>query len=236
MSRIFPKPEQDTLTGFVYHSCRMERVPVSFQDIQQTLTGASSNPWLEGQFKAVNLAMALATNPDLIPKTPPKDHRQSLEQLVFLRQLHLNQFRLVAEHAKKLEDTSMIDPKDVGNWRQGPHRVGSTEMPNPIQIQFLLLDWWKELIDFHNQYRTKIETRFGLESPDITALANQAYNSHLKLCCIKPFQDGSNRTARLVENMLRLNWGLPWIVHRSEDQFKLPYVDDIKSIQKNYPA
>ena len=234
MSRMFPKPSRNALTSFIHHTLRMERIPASPQDIDQVLKGASSNPWIEGQFKAVNVVISLASNPDLLPQDPPDSHRQALDQLVFLRQLHLNQFRLVSEHAQKLQDPTIIDSREVGAWRSNPHFVGSTEMPNPVQIPFLLHDWWKDLIAFHNQYRHKIETPGLLEQDDLTALVQKAYQSHLQLACIKPFQDGSNRTARLVENLLRLNWGLPWKITRHEDEFKIPYVNDLKQCQKSF--
>jgi fido (protein-threonine AMPylation protein) len=38
---------------------------------------------------------------------------------------------------------------------------------------------------------------------------------HDLLLCIHPFEDGNGRTSRLVLNMLRLRWGLPWLVIES---------------------
>jgi hypothetical protein len=232
---MFPNPSHDTLTAFVYHTTRLERIPVFKSDLDKTLSGADIKPNLEGQFKAIKVVINLAPNPELLPLSPPRDHIQALQQLKFLRVLHLNQFKTVAEENVKLLDTTNLQPNDVGRWRQGPLFMASTEMPNPIKIQFLLFDWWSDLINFFNTYRSKIETPGTLEQDDLIKISKKAYETNLKLCCIKPFQDGSNRTARLVENLIRLNSGLPWKIIRHEDEFKFPYLEDIKKMQKLYP-
>lgn len=233
--RVFPDPSNDALIAFAYHSTRIERIPISRDDIDQTLAGSKVNPYLEGQFKACDLIRILAPDENFIPATPPVSWQVCLDQLYFLRRIHRNLFRTVAEHGLLTDDRTVIPLNQVGEWRDERKWVANKEMPNPIMVPHHLYDWWTDLIEFHNQYRQKIEMPQLLEEDDIKALADKAYETNLKLCCIKPFSDGSNRVARVTENLLRLNWGLPFKIIRHEDEFKLPYIDDIRAMQEKYP-
>lgn len=234
--RIFPDPTNDAFTAFAYHSTRIERIPISKADIDHTLAGSKINPYLEGQYKAANLILTLAPNENLIPETHPTNWQETLEQITFLKKLHTNLFKTVADYGALSMNPDIISLKQVGEWRDERKWIVDKEMPSPIMIPHLLHDWWTDLIDFHNQYRNKIELPHLLEDDDIKSLVNKAYESNLKLCCIKPFTDGSNRVARCTENLLRLNWGLPFKIIRHEDEYKLPYIDDIKKMQSQYPA
>src|SRR5690606_4612074 len=42
--RVFPDPSNDALIAFAYHSTRIERIPISRDDIDQTLAGSKVNP------------------------------------------------------------------------------------------------------------------------------------------------------------------------------------------------
>ena len=146
----------------------------------------------------------------------------------------------IALHGEMVADPGAINIRDVGKWRETRHFMSglqsTIEMPNPFNMPKLLHAWWADLVDFHNQMKKKIEMPHLLEDDDIRLLVEKAYDTNLKICCIKPFTDGSNRIARLTENLLRLNWGLPWKTIPSEDEHKLAYLDDIKKMQTNYPA
>ena len=107
-------------------------------------------------------------------------------------------------------------------------------MPSPFEFTKHLEIWWNDIVEFHNKIKHKIEMPTLFEENDIKLLVDKAYETNLKICCIKPFIDGSNRVARLTENLFRLNWGLPWKIISSDHDEKLNYVDDIKKMQKNY--
>lgn len=232
--RQFPAPNQDLLTSFAYHSTRIDRVPVSRADIDQTLSGKKINPHLEGQLKTCNLIPILASDPNLIPETRPASWQEALIQLSFLKRIHANLFRTVAEQGQMTLDASVIQPHQVGEWREERKWIAGKEMPNPLDIPHLLKDWWIDMIDLHNLYREKIDNPSLLDDNDLKALVTGAYEANLKLCCIRPFAQGSNRTARAVENVFRLNFGLPFKVISHEDEFKFPYIDDIKEMQRRY--
>ncbi len=227
MSRVFPKPSREYLSSFAYHSTRIERIPVPYQAIANTLSGSKPHPYLQGQFSAINFVLEAAPNPDLIPASS-RDARQSLDQLKFLRLIHINLFSVVAEQRDVIQDMSLPEPKDLGQWRQGPLVAAGKEYPNPVLVPHLLHDWWTDLIGFHSLFRAKIETPGSIEEPDIQQLSQKAHEAHLKLYNIKPFDYGSNQVSRLLENLLRLNWGLPWRIFDSSDDAKIAYANETK--------
>jgi hypothetical protein len=136
-------------------------------------------------------------------------------------------------------DPSYIQPHEVGEMRQSEkiiisERNGTVEsipMPDPLNIMEHLLSWAQDLSNFHNEHRRLID--YGrYNDDDLSLLINKAYEANLRISCIKPFTDGSNRVGRLVENLLRLNWGLPWKVIVLDDKEK--YIDDLRNMQKEY--
>jgi fido (protein-threonine AMPylation protein) len=105
-------------------------------------------------------------------------------------------------------------------------------MPDPDNIRPLLASLFRSLCEFHQEMKDKIENPSLLEREDIKELAAKAYDANLRICCIKPFNDGSNRVARLVENLLRLNWGLRFKVITAQEKDR--YLRDIQSHQDLY--
>ena len=234
MPRIFPNPTRDEQIAFTYHSTRIERIPLSKKDIDQTLSGSKINPFVEGQLKCLNLTKTLASNENFIPHPDNVKTYNVLDHLEWMKNLHKNMLKTVAEYGYKMNDPNLIHPKYVGKWRDSTHWVSETQMPNPFKIKQHLHHWLLNIANFHQQYKEKIEQPHLLNQQDIINLVNQTYDANLRICCIKPFQDGSNRIARLIENILRLNFGLPFKIIRFEDEFKMPYINDIKSMQINY--
>jgi hypothetical protein len=234
--RRFPETSKDTLVAFAYHSTRIERVPLNKQNIDETLSGSNINAWLSGQLTCINLVTEYARNEEFIPRqTLP---HTTIPELEWMKRIHVNLMKPVAQRGEMTDDTSLIKIQQVGRWREERHFIrGITEgieMPSPFDVPKHLHAWWTDIVDFHNQFREKINSPHLFENNDISILVDKAYETNLKICCIKPFIDGSNRVARLVENLFRLNWGLPWKGISSDDKEKLDYVDDIKEMQKKY--
>jgi len=234
--RRFPFIEKSQLVSFAYHSTRIERVPISKQNIDETLSGSKINPWLQGQLTCTNLVMELALNENLIPEKTFA--HTTLSEIDWMRRLHLNLMKPVAQRGEMIDDYTLIKLTQVGRWREERHFIagiqGTIEMPSPFEFTKHLEIWWNDIVEFHNKIKHKIEMPTLFEENDIKLLVDKAYKTNLKICCIKPFIDGSNRVARLTENLFRLNWGLPWKIISSDHDEKLNYVDDIKKMQKNY--
>lgn len=136
-------------------------------------------------------------------------------------------------------DTSYIKITDVGSYRQSNKYIKTEkdgklvdiEMPDPLYIREHLKNWANDLCQFHNDMKHTIE--YGRYSEEETqTLVNKAYEANIKLCCIKPFIDGSNRLGRLVENAFRLNWGLPWKIITIDDKENL--LDDLRDMQTRF--
>lgn len=234
---MFPPSTKDQLVSFAFHSTRMERIPISKQDIHDTISGGNPNPWLTGQLTCVNLVNELATNPDLLPSET--NTYQTPIHLKWMIRIHKNLMNPVAKHGEMMIEEGLIKTAQVGRWRQERHFIdgidGKREMPSPIILHKLLNEWFTDLIDFHNNIRHNLDNSNLIDNSLIKVLADKAYESNLKICCMKPFIDGSNRVARLTENLLRQNWGLPWKTIKHEEEFKRPYIADIKEMQKQYP-
>ena len=236
--RVFPEPSQDTLIAFIYHTNRIERIPMNKRDIEDAIAQREPNPYVEGHLRAITLVQQLAPDPKLLPERVNTIFEFD-EKFPWLKRLHRNLMRPVAEFGVMTLDPSIIHPTDVGSYRQTAKSIRTerdnmiidVEMPGPLTIREHLRDWANDLCSFHNDMRRTIE--YGRYSDsDTEALVDKAYEANLKLSCIKPFTDGSNRTGRLVENLLRLNWGLPWKIISLDDKDQL--LDDLRNMQSRF--
>jgi fido (protein-threonine AMPylation protein) len=71
----------------------------------------------------------------------------------------------------------------------------------------------------HDKYKDDLSNPRMLELQDWKILEKAAHTLCLRICCIKPFNDGSNRIARLIENLVRLNVGLRFKVTIDKNDF-----------------
>lgn len=236
--RTFPQPSQDTLIAFIYHTNRIERVPMNKKIIEDTLAQKEPNPYVEGHLRAITLVQQLAVDPDLLPKQV-KNIFEFDEKFSWLKRLHRNIMRPIAELSTMTIDPELIRPSEVGNYRQSiksirserDNRIVDIEMPGPLTIREHLKDWANNICSFHNNIRRTID--YGrYTNQDADAMIDKAYEANLQLCCIKPFTDGSNRLGRLVENLLRLNWGLPWKIIELDHKEQL--LHDLRKMQEKY--
>lgn len=236
--RVFPETSQDVLIAFIYHTNRIERIPMNKKIIEDTLYQKESNPYVEGHLRAITLVHQLAVDPDLLPNQVNTIFEFD-DKFAWLKRLHRNIMRPIAEFGVMTLDNSLIHPNDVGAYRQSSKSIKSEqnniiidiEMPGPLTIREHLKNWANDLCSFHNKMKRTIE--YGRYSKlDTEALIDKAYEANLKLCCIKPFTDGNNRLGRLVENLLRLNWGLPWKIIQIDDKEQL--LNDLRKMQKQY--
>ena len=236
--RTFPEPSQETLIAFMYHTNRIERIPMSKRVIEDTLTKKDTNPYIEGHLRAITLIQQLAVDPNLLPEKVNTVFDFD-EKMPWLKRIHRNLMRPIAEYGIMTLDKSYIHINDVGSYRQVSKSIRSekenvivdVEMPGPLVIRELLVEWANDLCQFHNDMRRTIEYgRYSNEDTD--KMVDKAYEANLKISCIKPFTDGSNRTGRLVENLLRLNWGLPWKIITLDEKEKL--LDDLRTVQQRF--
>jgi len=218
--RTFPEPDQEMLIAYIYHTHRLDRIPMDRARIEKTLGKTDSDPYVAGHLRAITLVLQLAEDETLLKECP---NRFQLEASIgWLKRLHRNIMRPIAELGLQAEDATVIHPSDIGVFRSQEyiHRsaFGNFQAPNPYDIPELLYKWNNRVVKVQNENLNTIQ--YGMYSQEEGGeLANQCKKLSLELFAIRPFEDGNSATSRLVENLLRLHWGLPWkiIAHKSED-------------------
>jgi hypothetical protein len=231
---FFPMPSQDQLISFIVANNAMEKLACPPDEVLKTYQRKTLNPLAAGHISSILYAIKLAGT-----KTFParmtyefSDPAQSDKNLYWLRDLHSKLMKPIAEYGSAVPelDVCPIAPADCGNYRLQYRQIldfrtgGYRIFPKPSQVKPLMHWWYKDLGTFHLKMAPKID-RAVLEIDDIKAVNEEAYNKHIQLMCIHPWIDGSGRVGRIVENALRLRWGLSWKTIGEAN--KLSYVRDI---------
>lgn len=134
---------------------------------------------------------------------------------VALVRSHLNAAVQVARRSPH----ELLDPLQIHRWltrdtcmerlsgqvRECAVWVGIYTMPKWEEVP-RLLDEWRGLVIHYDQ---KMKASSKKDRVRIARIL------HELLLCVHPFEDGNGRTSRLVLNMLRLRWGLSWLVIES---------------------
>lgn len=235
MTRIFPPTDRNLLLDFTYVTNRIERIPIPVEEVKGTADKTCiPNPYIVGQLTCITLIQRLAKNENLIPDKIT--YANTLNDLSFLTRIHLNMMKPISIYQENMQVPNPYPISECGQWRYSRKFIIDKEMPSPYTIQEHLFDWITSLVEFQAIKKNKIEIAQGYDQEDIREIVEQCYDSGIRLCCIKPFTDGSNRVSRLVEQLLRMNFGLPWKIFRFDEGIENPYIDDIREMQKEYPA
>jgi hypothetical protein len=227
--RYYPEISEEDKVNFIMHSNSFERIVHKYDQIQAHLLFPSrADPAVSGQMRCIHLIFDLAKNPNLIPK-PELITPASFDKLFpWIKQFHRN---LLHDFSRKGQELlNQYDyplPEDLGNYRNEPKSLGHRLMPPPEQIKPLLTQLFINYSKTYHKYKEGIESPILMEKQDWESLQNQIHLTSLSFACIKPFKDGSNRTARLIENLLRLNTGLKFIIHTNKDT----YLRELTSLQ-----
>lgn len=107
-----------------------------------------------------------------------------------------------------------IDDANAGRYRNVPVRISGSEMilPNPRKVPELM-----------KQFGKQINQKDKLHPVEIAA------NAHYELVTIHPFIDGNGRTARLLMNLIFLQYGYPPALIRKRD--RLAYINSLEKAQ-----
>ncbi len=218
MKVIFPMPTEEALMVYIIQTTHMENLPLEFNDIQQTLNKRAVHPLVVGHLNAIKYVIKMAST-EAFPcrsRIEFADEWQSFKNTYWLRDIHTKLMEPISKYQHIRVDLNLEYPlNECGQYRlQSKFLLDGRNaqrryMPRPGAIKRLLHHWHKEIAEFHLKYLPKIEQR-QLQMNDVEALAAMARKAHMGLQCIHPFSDGTARTARLVENLLRLRWGLAW--------------------------
>lgn len=234
--RHFPAVSEDEKTEFILFTNKFERINLTKEAIITDIVQPSkASPAVSGQYRAINLILQMATNPNLLPSHKNITKTTIDKHFPWLKLLHKNVMYDFFRRGEQLHNfIDYPNDKDIGVYRYETKILGSRKMPDPEYIKTLLAEAYLEYLTVYHKYQDSISNPRMLEAKDWKKLGDAAYQFNLHVCCIKPFKDGSNRVARLAENLLRLNVGLKF---RTFDDTK-DLLSDIWKLQdqkyKNY--
>lgn len=235
----YKRPEMPELILFIEQTHSCEKLKVKHEDISTLLKqGAKAikpNPYVVGHFDALNYLFTLVGEPHF----PCKDVRlltnqyKSEEALHWLRKLH----ELMAYPCAKMASTPEWEDEirncrqqDCGVYRIVPEALAFAYAPTPEQIPLILHLWLKDLTTLHEEVKNLLDNPYGISRNKTYDMHQACRDTNLLFCNLLPFSYGSNRLGRLVENLLRLNWQLPWSQVPGETQYQ-NYVRDIQDFQ-----
>ena len=248
MIRIFPNPTQTEQRDFIRHSCLLEGIPMSEDIIDRSMSEEKDgNPFATGHFAACNLVVTNAHRVDLLPRRSASisdsrgasisDSRGSTLSEEILRdkrglfcKIHKALMEPVAKNGPKGQGYDTIEHYQIGTLRRRPKKIGDRTMPDPGAVQRLLDKLIIDIAEFHDKHYDRLNAS-NIDWNEIQGISDQIWEFHLRLICIKPFEDGSNRVARLFLNLMRLNFGLCWYVPESDEKAKKAYLKDIWRVQ-----
>lgn len=219
--RYFPEISEDEKINFIVYSNEFERIFMKFEQVQSfLLIPQKAPPAVQGQMRLLNLAFELAQNPELIPKASKINSSSFNNLFPWFTKLHKN---LMYDFSRKgeelLNEVDYPKTEELGTFRQENKKLGSRLMPVPSSIKDLLSQSFKEYSLVYDKYREDLYSPRAIEHSDWLLIEKAAHKTALSICCIKPFQDGSNRVARVVENLLRLNTGLKFRIFTDKNLF-----------------
>jgi Fic family protein len=224
MTPQFPPPSQPLLFSFIVESTLIEREEINAGDVMKTFRREALHPSAAGHFSAIRYAVDLAKKPDF-----PARHSAQWEtvskadtNLYWLRDLHKKLMTPSAEYGEAYLNPNYIKRSDCGPFRLTERTMVGLDkyqniiprpLPKPTDINKLMHHWLKTIGEFHLKISAVLRRP---STSDLKQIEDMAWKAHLQLQCIHPWTDGTGRSARLVENLLRLRWGLPWkiITHK----------------------
>jgi len=235
MAVIFPPPPEEKLFDFILQSNQIEHCDLTFDDVQLTLQKKAIQPYAAGHLMAIDYIISKLSSQVAWPVKHPAEYATEGDadrSLYWLREIHnrlMNPIARFPEFLLSAQEAEIIDIKECGLYRNFHRKMINGKsgqdryMPKPSGLKRLLHWWLQQLGTFH----LKNLKRFAC-NPSIveaTSYDRMAYKLHLQLACIHPFTDGTGRSARLIENALRLRWGLPWKTIQFKDRMR--YIQDI---------
>lgn len=227
--RFFPEITENEKVKFILHTNAFERLTLTEDQIQSSIMiQQQADPLVSGQIRCISLIEILAKNQNLIPKPEQIQVNTLASQFRWLYDLHGNLLmNLALKGEKMMNEYDYPKRSELGQYRSEEKVLGHRTMPKPENIKQLLAEAFKEYATVYHKYHDALSNPRVMEKEDWQRLERAAYRLGLRICCIKPFRDGSNRVGRLTENLLRLNCGLKFRILEDKDAF----LKDVWSLQ-----
>jgi hypothetical protein len=226
-------PPKDDLFSFVYMTHTKERIDLKMAEIQSTFLNKSTNkgkqslrvmnPYADGHFQALGYAWNQLIDKDHFPGKPTAlvTIQKSDTALFWLRELHKQMSQPLANLpvALEYEDPNVVFPSSLGRYRQKDVALTSVMAPHPQLIKNLLHGWINDVASVNERLYPKAVQLYALKKNEAEELVKTAHLATILFSCVQPFQSGNNRIGRILENILRLQWRLPW-KHITENTYQ----------------
>lgn len=235
MQAKLPSP-QETFS-FILGTHEVDRIPLTYGEIQSTFNRKASNPYAAGHLQAIN-----HVNTRLIDKLgfPARDTRtltnsfKSDMALTWLRELHSLMLTPFLTWARNMDPDNQnpVMRNQIGVYRSIPASNSFSICPDPSLISKILHNWLMDITRLDQEVRPKMSSAFGITKEKAIELERTAYDALLMITTVQPFPIANSRIGRLVENALRLQWRLPWKITRKNDKYE-DYIEDLVEYQQS---
>lgn len=208
-NRYIPETDQNTFINFICNSLILSRIHISHVQIRRSLNKDKEkmDPWVRGQFAGCNEAWKFLTQKKMI------QCQDLISCLITINEKLVGQVcradtcdtRYQSSELNKLR-TSEVGGGEISSV---PHE----EVASYVEKLFINL----EKYDLENdKYIMPRRVRFSAA----TRLARIAWKTQFQIGYICPFFQGNWLSARLLMNILRCHWSLPWLIMSTEDDPK----------------
>ena len=173
------------------------------------------NPYADGHFQALGYAYNHLLDKDFFPgkvnALSEKDISKSDASLFWLRDLHKKMLTSSANHSIFMQDEqNAILPHLLGKYRNSDATLSTRMAPHPSIIPNILHRWIIDLAGVHEKLGEKAKKQYGLNPDEAKELIDFARYTKMLFSTVQPMSYANNRFGRLLENILRLQWRLPW--------------------------
>ena len=232
--RTFPHVTDEEKTDFIHRTNEMSGLPLVKSDIADYfIQNKNKEPAITGQIAAIKLALNFAPRPDLIPNTKVSEIDFDAKYPWF-RKINLN---ILGDYVDRgtlyLFNRCEQTIYEIQSYRKYDIETFFGVPPRPIKIRMLLAEAFHNYATVYNKYRTHFDNPRMLDRACYDDLENAIRRLTVNVCTIKPVMDGNNRTARILENLLRLNIGLPFYTFTNDD-LTGPIRDRYRSYYRKY--
>lgn len=232
-------PNKQDLLLFVHHTHSVENLKVTRADVEALYNPKtkpeSQNPYVIGCFDALSWALkALLGSPDF----PCKDTSlltnlyRTNDALYWLREIHGRMSRPLAKASldERWSNDIFVEPHHCGIYRTSEMPLAFCMAPPPRLIEPLLHNWLLKVALFHEKIKDRVDNPYGLTAQEAAEMVAISDDTCLFFAATQPFLSGSNRLGRIVDNLLRISWNLPWRAVPAEINQDRPYQDWVKQL------
>lgn len=230
--RYYPPFSKDDVAKFIIQTTRLEGYRFTQQDVVSgEISPHTCDPNIAGQIRTINYIKTIVPDPNLF-FAKEKVTTQNFNNLFpFFKRLHKNLMYDTFLHNQRTNNNfSYPQLNELGYFRDKEKVIEKRKMPSPDRILPLLVDAFSAYLSVYLKHHDNISNPRMMEEKDWKRLETAAKDLGIAVCCIKPFEDGSNRVARLLENVCRLNVGLKLKTFEQERD----YNDELKTKQPKF--